>query len=267
MRRKHKQEQPAPTSGAVRITPVEIQQVEFRLAFRGYNERDVDSFLDRVTEDLSSYLEENQRLQAAPGVVRLPEEGATDEAEDIVVRAREEAAAIIRRAEDEAAAIRAAAGAGASGDARPAIAPFLNKEREFLQGLGSLVQSHAEEIKGMVLALRARSEAARGDEGAGSEVRVDADARAEASPEASRSRAEGPSATLEPATSGEIRSRLGFEPDTVSVSDEAARPDEGPAVDETVIVESATEPVFTTEGSPASDRRERSLRELFWGEE
>ena len=265
MRRKNKQEPPAPTAGAVRITPVEIQQVEFRLAFRGYNERDVDSFLDRVTEDLSSYLEENQRLQAAPGVVRLPE-GATGEAEDIVVRAREEAAAIIRRAEAEAAAIRAAAGAGPSGDARPAIAPFLNKEREFLQGLGSLVQSHAEEIKGMVLALRARSEAARGDETSPG-PRVDADARADASPEASRSGSEGPSATLEPATSGEIRSRLGFEPDTDSVPDEAARPDEDPAVEETVIVESETEPVFTAEGTPASDRRERSLRELFWGEE
>jgi hypothetical protein len=37
--------------------------------------------------------------------------------------------------------------------------------------------------------------------------------------------------------------------------------------DETVVVESATEPVYTTEGPPASDRRERSLRELFWGEE
>jgi DivIVA domain-containing protein len=57
MRRKNKQEQPAPASGTARITPVDIQQVEFRLAFRGYNERDVDAFLDRVTEDLSAYLE------------------------------------------------------------------------------------------------------------------------------------------------------------------------------------------------------------------
>jgi hypothetical protein len=33
------------------------------------------------------------------------------------------------------------------------------------------------------------------------------------------------------------------------------------------VVESATEPVFSTEGSPAIERRERSLRELFWGED
>ena len=56
MRRKNKQEQQPSTSGMSRITPVDIQQAEFRLAFRGYNERDVDTFLDRVTEDLSSYL-------------------------------------------------------------------------------------------------------------------------------------------------------------------------------------------------------------------
>ena len=47
MRRKNEQEQPAPASGTVRITPTDIQQVEFRLAFRGYNERDVDAFLDQ----------------------------------------------------------------------------------------------------------------------------------------------------------------------------------------------------------------------------
>src|SRR5919197_535097 len=33
------------------ITPVDIQRKEFRLAFRGYSEREVDSFLDEVTEE------------------------------------------------------------------------------------------------------------------------------------------------------------------------------------------------------------------------
>jgi cell division initiation protein len=265
MRRKSKHEQPAPASGTARITPVDIQQVEFRLAFRGYNERDVDAFLDRVTEDLSAYLEENQRLQTTPGVVRVPDRDAAGEAETVLDQAREEAEAIIRRAEDEAAAIRAAAGAG-GGDPRSSVAPFLNKERDFLQGLGTLVQSHAEEIKAMVMALRARAEAIEADETAGSEVRVDAVAGPEA-PAPSRSSAEGPSATLEPAPASEIRTRLGFEPETVSVPDEPSAGDEEPVVDETVIVESATEPVYTTDGSSASDRRERSLRELFWGED
>jgi len=266
MRRKNKQEQPAPASGTARITPVDIQQVEFRLAFRGYNERDVDAFLDRLTEDLSAYLEENQRLQTTPGVVRVPDPDAADEAGAVLAQAREEAAAIVRRAEDEAAAIRAATGAVGSGDARSAVAPFLKKEHDFLQGLGTLVQSHAEEIKAMVMALRARAEASQADETAAPEVRVDA-GEAPGDSVSSRSSAEGPSATLEPASSGEIRTRLGFEPDPVSVPDEPAGADEGSVVDETVVVESATEPVYTTDGSPASDRRERSLRELFWGEE
>ena len=266
MRRKDKQEQPAPGSGTARITPVDIQQVEFRLAFRGYNERDVDAFLDRVTEDLSAYLEENQRLQTTPGVVRVPDPAPSDEAASVLTQAREEAAAIVRRAEDEAAAIRAAAGTGGGVDARAAVAPFLNKEREFLQGLGGLVQTHAEEIKAMVMALRSRAEAVQAGETAGSEVRVDADAGPEASVP-SRSSAEGPSATLEPATSDEIRSRLGFEPEPVSLSEDTGGGADASSIEDPVIVESATEPVYSTEGSPASDRRERSLRELFWGEE
>jgi DivIVA domain-containing protein len=263
MRRKDKHEQPS-TSGTSRITPVDIQQAEFRLAFRGYNERDVDAFLDRVTEDLSAYLEEIQRLQTTPGAAVA---GAhDDEAADIVARARAEAAAIVRAAEDEAAAIRASAGGATGGDARSAVAPFLNKEREFLQGLGTLVQTHAEEIKAMVLAIRARAEAAQPETNA---VRADEDVPSEASnvmPSESEASnlspptSQGATATFEPASSSEIRTRLGSE--TVSVSDEQAADDE-----ETVIVESATEPVFTTEGSPATDRRERSLRELFWGEE
>ena len=39
-------------SAGGRIAPADVQQVEFRLAFRGYNERDVDAFLDRITEGL-----------------------------------------------------------------------------------------------------------------------------------------------------------------------------------------------------------------------
>lgn len=46
-----------------RLTPIDVQQKEFRLAFRGYNERDVDEFLDLVTEELAAYTEENRRLQ------------------------------------------------------------------------------------------------------------------------------------------------------------------------------------------------------------
>jgi DivIVA domain-containing protein len=117
MRRK-KQEQGAPGSADRRVTPAEIQQVEFRLAFRGYSERDVDAFLDKITEDLSFYLEENRRLRAGAG---LPQASPAVEgdADETLARAREEAEALVRRAQEDAAAIRAAAGPGPAPAATP----------------------------------------------------------------------------------------------------------------------------------------------------
>ena len=115
MRRK-KGTDDAPATGA-RITPEEVQQVEFRLAFRGYNERDVDAFLDRITEGLSSYLEELERLRPVVGQPMQAVSGSTGDADAVVARARAEADEIVRRAHEQAAGIRAAAGAG-SGDAR-----------------------------------------------------------------------------------------------------------------------------------------------------
>jgi DivIVA domain-containing protein len=245
MRRKKEAEQDAPATGLGRITPVEVQQVEFRLAFRGYNERDVDAFLDRITEDLAAYLEENERLRSGAGIApsAAPAAGADAdasglEAEAILARAREEAAAIVRRAEQQASAIGVAGTAASSGDARSAVAPFLNTEREFLQSLGSLVQNHAEEIKEMVLALRER---ARSEPAA---------AEPEAEPEGEAVAAAGGGATA-----AEIRERLG-EPEDESVSRA------GP-----VVIESATEPAYSSEGAPANENRERSLRDLFWGED
>jgi cell division initiation protein len=242
MRRKKGEERAVPEAGDARITPVDIQQVEFRLAFRGYNERDVDAFLDRITEDLASYLEENEQLRGGMGGATVGRvfvgDGAADEA-SILSRAREEAAAIVRRAEQEAAAIRGSS--GARGDARAAVAPFLNAEREFLQSLGSLVQTHAEEIKQMVLSLRARVERQAGE----------ADREPEPAP-----------AVAGAASVAEIRERLGVP--------EADRPDAGEAGQTDgppVLIESATEPAYSSEGAPASEGRERSLRELFWGED
>ncbi len=132
-----------------RLTPIDVQQKEFRLAFRGYNERDVDEFLDLVTEELAAYTEENRRLQdRADSNVESP--GGADvtwasrEAEGILERARGDAASTVAEAEE-----RAAAGAGPA-DPRGVIAPYLNREREFLQSLGQLVQQHADSVRRMV---------------------------------------------------------------------------------------------------------------------
>jgi DivIVA domain-containing protein len=259
MRRK-KGTDDAPATGA-RITPEEVQQVEFRLAFRGYNERDVDAFLDRITEGLSSYLEELERLRPLAGQPLQAVAGSGD-ARATVARARAEADEIVQRAHEQAAGIAAAAGAG-SGDARGAVAPFLNREREFLQSLGGLVQTHAEEMKQMVLAIRERAEASSVPDTAGSaapptsmpDVRPSVETEGAARPE-----------DLEPASAAEIRERLQATEPPVEIGP-AEEDDFPPDAAPPIVVESGTEPVFSTDGAPAAERRERSLRELFWGED
>ncbi len=92
------------------------------------------------------------------------------------------------------------------------------------------MQTHAEEVKQMVLALRARADSSR---------------------EVSEPEARAPEA----ASAAEIRERLG-EPEPVADPE----PDR-------VIVDIATEPAYSSEGAPAGEGRERSLRELFWGDD
>ena len=45
------------------ITPQEIQDREFREAFRGYNEDDVDTFLDEIAIEYARIYQENQRMK------------------------------------------------------------------------------------------------------------------------------------------------------------------------------------------------------------
>ena len=45
------------------ITPMEIHNREFKKGFRGYNENEVDEFLDRVVVDYEKVLRENEKLR------------------------------------------------------------------------------------------------------------------------------------------------------------------------------------------------------------
>jgi cell division initiation protein len=137
-----------------RLTPVEVQQQVFRRAmFRGYNEQDVDDFLDDVTEELSRLLEDQrllrEQLQSGATAPLLGGGDLADAkrmADDIVREAREEAAEIIRNARTAAAA---AAGGGGS-----ALQPFLAQERGFLQDLSRIIQDHADTVRDMARARR-----------------------------------------------------------------------------------------------------------------
>jgi len=95
MRKKHADDEGvAMQNGDARVTPEDVQSVEFRLSFRGYNERDVDSFLDRITTDLSAYLAELAELRGGAPVRAMVGGGDTaaaqNEAQQILARAREQ---------------------------------------------------------------------------------------------------------------------------------------------------------------------------------
>ena len=132
---------------AAPISPGDIQKQEFGVSrFGGYRMRDVDEFLDRLTESTEALVAENERLRAggAPIVGTSDLDEVNRQADEILQRAREQAARIIA----EASASRRPAVSEEAAD-RPAVDAFLHQERAFLQSLAGLVQGHAESVKAM----------------------------------------------------------------------------------------------------------------------
>ncbi len=219
---------PAPKA----LGPADVQQKEFRVSrfSGGYKMRDVDEFLDQITESMNAMVEENRKLRTQGGG---PSIGAPDladtsrQADEIIQRARAQAEQIIRDAQRGAGAV-GTAGPPGSPDRAPVNA-FLAKEKTFLQSMAGLMNEHAEAVKGMVRADRAVAAPSPG-------------------PTASSS------VPLQPAR--------------------AARPSKDPRP--TAPIKTVEEPIRVEEQAPASARRDddgsgdgpdRSLRELFWGED
>ena len=77
-KRKDENDVSEPAAGAPqgRLTPMDIQEKVFKSqpGLHGYNEREVDEFLDRITEELARVQAENQRLreQLSGGVAAAP---------------------------------------------------------------------------------------------------------------------------------------------------------------------------------------------------
>lgn len=229
-----------------RLSPIDVQQKEFGVTRvgGGYRMRDVDEFLDQLTMSMTGLVEENRRLREQAGsgaMIGAPDlDEVSRQADEIIRRARDEAAQIVRDAQTAAAVAGAAAhGAGATDADRAQISAFLLREREFLQGLAGLVQGHAEAVKGMVKDARARS--APPDSGSTPpRPKPTAAGPAEEQPEA-------PQAASPPS-----------EVPTTRSTEEAREP---VRVDEP---EPATLSRPATEDGPDGDR---SLRDLFWGED
>jgi DivIVA domain-containing protein len=212
------------------LTPADVQQKQFRTARMGggYRMREVDEFLDQITDSLSFLIAENERLRRGrPGPSSTP----------------------------------APVASGASD--RAAIEAFLHSEKGFLQSLGSLVQEHAEDLKGMVRAARGPGPAP------------------EASPEAAQAPvvpapAEPPeAATDEPPVEAAAAAATEETPDPTAETVEDDEPAETSGPDEETGAMPAAEveePIRLDEPEPARSRRTEegptgSLRELFWGEE
>jgi DivIVA domain-containing protein len=225
-----------------RLSPMDIQQKEFGVTRvgGGYRMRDVDEFLDQLTTSMTALVEENRRLKEQAGsgaMIGAPDlEEVSRQADEIIRRARDEAAQIVRDAQTAAAVAGAAAhGAGATDADRAQISAFLLREREFLQSLAGLVQGHAEAVKGMVKDARARSAPPAGTSAA------PAAAPKEEPGEEARTPVPPPDAPSEHAT-GEMQEPVRVdepEPASLGRSETGDAPEEG----------------------------DRSLRELFWGED
>ena len=281
--KKGKKEEPAAPAEPKRITPVDIQQREFRVAMRGYHEQDVDQFLDDVTEEVARLYAENKRLREElefVGTRRLDVAGA-QEAETILRRARDEADRLLAEARARAAAAEAArsdpSGAAPPHQAAANLGPFVAREREFLQGLADLIQSHAEAVKEQIRRARqagqhapgtaaAHAESSRAAEDStqawtmGAEVQAPEPSKAAAAGTGSPADPGGPSSQdrAEPEIAGQDWTQYYAGPTLATRAPgsfaAAHRDDE--------IVDLTRAP-----GEDEDDSEDRSLRELFWGED
>jgi cell division initiation protein len=104
----------------MRITPMDIEQQEFSRSFRGYNEEEVDDFLDKIVKDYEELINENVRLNEEIEKMkeRLKEFSEIEEnlrsallsaqksAEEIKGRVENEVKVMVKKAEIEAEVIK-----------------------------------------------------------------------------------------------------------------------------------------------------------------
>ncbi|MDO9556835.1 MAG: DivIVA domain-containing protein [Coriobacteriia bacterium] len=100
----------------MKLTPLDIHHKEFSHSLRGYNETEVDEFLDQVADELERLFKENidlnEKLDASDEKIRGYQDmertlhntlvSAQKSAEDIVVNAEHEAAVVLKDAEVKA---------------------------------------------------------------------------------------------------------------------------------------------------------------------
>ncbi len=104
----------------MRISPMDIEQQEFTRSFRGYNEEEVDDFLDKIVKDYEELINENFKLNEE--IEKMQEKlkefseieetlrsallNAQKSAEEMKGRVESEAKIIIEKAEMEAKSLK-----------------------------------------------------------------------------------------------------------------------------------------------------------------
>jgi DivIVA domain-containing protein len=243
-----------------RITPMDIQQKEFRVARfgAGYRMREVDEFLDQVTDAMSALVAENERLLSGSG-----EPGSASSRDPV------------RPTTDVA--------------DRAAVEAFLRREKGFLQDLGGLVQEHAEELRSMVREARQSAPPATAAKQEATVEPATAAAAFQGAPEApdepealQASVDDEDAGTTEQATAATDASpRVALENEGENESEDEGDDEDADEGDEpevpgrsamTITEAADDEPIRLDEPEPARSGRQEekedgSLRELFWGEE
>ena len=254
----------APNQAASKlIAPADIQQKEFGVArFGGYKMRDVDEFLDQVTDSMSAVVRENEQLRnggAAPVVGTSDLADVNRQADEIIQRARDEAAAIVAAARQQVP--DGAPAADRSAADRAAVAAFLTREKAFLQSLAGLVQGHAEEVKTM----------ARSPRPAPATPATPSAPAVQSAPPKAATKPAPPAPAAKPAAPAPAAPAAESKPGSTPESTVALpRTEDAPATPEERISVVEPQPVAARRpdaGSDAPIEGEGSLRELFWGED
>jgi len=59
----------------MKFTPLDIQQQQFKIRFRGFDVREVDAFLEQIADDFESFLSNNVSLQDEISRLKLENQG------------------------------------------------------------------------------------------------------------------------------------------------------------------------------------------------
>ncbi len=173
------------------LTPLDIHNKEFRKAFRGYAENEVDDFLDEVVRDFEALLKENvavkdelRRAGEQLDQYRNLEETlnktlivAQETAEEVKEAARKEAELVVREAREKAEAILREAQARAEEASRQLeelqreAHQFRVRMRSFLQAQLALFSEQEPAIEAAT-GLRRGSRPAAGGEADGDTIRL-----------------------------------------------------------------------------------------------